>query len=136
MPEEKKFEVSARIRANLTQQDIDDIMVSALEGGVNYWCRSVVVEGDYLGEYASDQISRGGQLTFWLHEPLDDGMSSMAFSGGSKIATPTAALLTALMAPLTAARLMRPALMRLSNTRCSEIWYLAERREQDEICST
>ena len=76
MAEEKKFEVLAQIRADLTQQDIDDIMVSALEGGVNYWCRSVVVEGDYLGEYASDQISRGGQLTFWLHEPLDDGMSS------------------------------------------------------------
>ena len=75
MPE-KKFEVLVQIRAALTQQDIDDIMVSALEGGVNYWCRRVVVEGDYLGEYASDQISRGGQLTFWLYEPLDDGMAS------------------------------------------------------------
>ena len=43
---------------------------------MNYWCRSVVVEGDYLGEYASDQISRGGRLTFWLYEPFDDGMAS------------------------------------------------------------
>ena len=73
---EKKFEVLVQIRAALTQQDIDDIMVSALEGGVHYWCRSVVVEGDYLGEYASDQISRGGRLTFWLYEPFDDGMAS------------------------------------------------------------
>ena len=33
---EKKFEVLVQIRAALTQQDIDDIMVSALEGGINY----------------------------------------------------------------------------------------------------
>lgn len=43
-------------------EDIDDIMVSALEGGINYWCRKAEVKGDYLGEYASDQISRGGEL--------------------------------------------------------------------------
>lgn len=43
---EKKFEVLVQIRAALTQQDIDDIMVSALEGGINYWCRRVVVQGD------------------------------------------------------------------------------------------
>jgi len=71
MPE-KKFEVLVQIRAALTQQDIDDIMVSALEGGINYWCRRVVVQGDYLGEYASEQISRGGKLAVWLDEPFED----------------------------------------------------------------
>ena len=69
---EKKFEVLVQIRAALTQQDIDDIMVSALEGGINYWCRRVVVQGDYLGEYASEQISRGGKLAVWLDEPFED----------------------------------------------------------------
>ena len=69
---EKKFEVFAQIRAALTQQDIDDIMVSALEGGINYWCRRVVVQGDYLGEYDSEQISRGGKLAVWLDEPFED----------------------------------------------------------------
>lgn len=72
---EKKFEVFAQIRATLTQQDIDDIMVSALEGGINYWCRRVVVQGDYLGEYASEQISRGGRLAVWLEEPFEDNKS-------------------------------------------------------------
>lgn len=66
------FEVHAEITARLTQQDVDDIMVSALEGGINYWCRRVVVQGKYLGEYASDQISRGGQLAVWLEEPFED----------------------------------------------------------------
>lgn len=70
MPE-KKFEILVQIRAALTQQDIDDIMVSALEGGINYWCRRVVVHGDYLGEYASEQISRGGKLAIWLDEPFE-----------------------------------------------------------------
>lgn len=69
---EKKFEVLVQIRAALTQQDIDDIMVSALEGGINYWCRRVVVHGDYLGEYASEQISRGGKLAIWLYGPFED----------------------------------------------------------------
>lgn len=69
---EKKFEVLVQIRAALTQQDIDDIMVSALEGGINYWCRRVIVQGDYLGKYASEQISRGGKLAVWLDEPFED----------------------------------------------------------------
>lgn len=62
----KKFEIHAETVFQLTQQDIDDIMVGALEGGINYWCREAEVVGDYLGEYASDQISRGGKLI--LHD--------------------------------------------------------------------
>lgn len=51
-------------------QDIDDIMVSALEGGINYWCDEAVVVGDYLGAFASEQISRGGILK--LHDREED----------------------------------------------------------------
>lgn len=68
---EKKHEVRAEIRVELTQQDIDDIMVGALEGGINYWCDEAAVEGgEYLGKYASDQISRGGTLL--LHDTDED----------------------------------------------------------------
>ena len=71
MSAEKKFEVKAELRVELTQQDIDDIMVAALEGGINYWCDEAAVEGgEYLGEYASDQISRGG--TILLHDTDED----------------------------------------------------------------
>jgi len=38
----------------------------AMEGGICYWCRKAEVVGEYLGEYASDQISRGGALI--LHD--------------------------------------------------------------------
>lgn len=54
----------------VTQEDIDDIMAGALEGGINYWCSEAEVVGNYLGEYASEQISRGGQLI--LHDIEED----------------------------------------------------------------
>lgn len=69
---EEKLEAVDRMVLNcaldvrVRNEDIDDIMVTALEGGINYWCRKAEVKGDYLGEYASDQISRGGELV--LHD--------------------------------------------------------------------
>ena len=63
---EKKFTIRPQIEVNLSQEDIDDIMVAALEGGIFGWCGRAEVVGDYLGEYASDQISRGGALI--LHD--------------------------------------------------------------------
>ena len=62
----KIFPVKVEIEVTLSQQDIDDIMVGALEGGITYWCQEAEVVGNYLGEYASDQISRGGSLM--LHD--------------------------------------------------------------------
>lgn len=59
-----KFETEIEI----TNQDIDDIVCTALEGGINYWCGRCEVVGDYLGEYASDQISRGGSLILYDFE--------------------------------------------------------------------
>lgn len=52
----------------VSDEDIDDIMVSALEGGINYWCNEAEVVGEYLGEYASEQISRGGTLRLYDFE--------------------------------------------------------------------
>lgn len=59
------FEVNVQIPVVLSEQDIDDIMVSALEGGINYWCWKAEVVGEYLGDYASEQISRGGSLKLY-----------------------------------------------------------------------
>lgn len=68
---DKKFTVRPQIEVNLTQQDIDDIMFTALEDGITYWCCLVEVVGDYLGKYASDQISRGGMLKLYDSEAND-----------------------------------------------------------------
>lgn len=58
--------MTAEFKVRITDEDIDDIMCSALEGGITYWCSEAEVEGEYLGEYGSEQISRGGILL--LHD--------------------------------------------------------------------
>ena len=61
----KLFTRQATITFVLTADDIDDIMTCALEGGINYWCSKAKVVGEYRGEYASEQISRGGTLELY-----------------------------------------------------------------------
>lgn len=56
---------------DISDEDIDNIMTTALEGGINYWCRAVKVKGEYLGQYASEQISRGGSLILYDMESSD-----------------------------------------------------------------
>lgn len=64
---EKKFEVRAEIVAHLTVEDIDDIMVCALEGGINHWCcEADVVEEYRVADWGHEQIARGGKLI--LHD--------------------------------------------------------------------
>ena len=46
MDKGKKFEVKAEINVTLTQEDIDDIMCSALEGGICYWASEAEVVED------------------------------------------------------------------------------------------
>ena len=61
---EHKIKIEHEI--TVTNQDIDDIVAIALEGGITYWCiEAEVVGGEYYGEYASDQISRGGTLRLY-----------------------------------------------------------------------
>ena len=62
----KKFPIHIEMDVDLTPQDIDDIMVTALEGGITYWCGRAEVVGEMLGNSASEQISRGGSLI--LHD--------------------------------------------------------------------
>lgn len=63
----KVFTVRPEIEVRLTRQDIDDIMVAALEGGINYWCREAeVVEEKRCGDWGHEQIARGGALI--LHD--------------------------------------------------------------------
>ena len=64
-----KLELVIEMKVEVTQEDIDDIMCIALEGGVNYWISQCRVVGEkLLGEYASEQISRGGELELYDYE--------------------------------------------------------------------
>ena len=48
---DKKYEVTAELKVTITTQDIDDIMVSALEGGVlACWCSEAEVVEETIEE--------------------------------------------------------------------------------------
>lgn len=67
----KTFPVKAEIHVTLTEQDIDDIMVAALEGGINYWCdEAEVIEEKRVADWGHKQIARGGVLV--LHDAESD----------------------------------------------------------------
>ena len=71
---------------NITNQDISNLMVAALEGGINYWCGKVEMKKDKIGggyegvslkdeeklEYASDIIGIGGTLILTDAENPDE----------------------------------------------------------------
>lgn len=65
------MEVSViNMSVGLTASDIDDIMVTALEGGINYWCgEAEVVEEKRVSAWGHEQIARGGVLM--LHDIED-----------------------------------------------------------------
>ena len=69
----KKHGVSTVICFVVSGEDIDDIISAALDGGITYWCGRAEVVGEYLGEYASEQISRGGTLKLY---DIEDGSVS------------------------------------------------------------
>lgn len=63
-----RYSISAVINFVVTDEDIDDIMSAALDGGITYWCDQAEAIGGYLGKYASEQISRGGTLRLYDSE--------------------------------------------------------------------
>ena len=68
---DKGTPVVVTLTVMLMNRDIDSIMCTALEGGITYWCSGAeAVGGKYLGEYAHEQISRGGALK--LYDAEDD----------------------------------------------------------------
>lgn len=57
-------------KIQLTKENIDDLMVCALEGGINYWCDYVeVIQCPEKYGYASDVISMGGSLMVHVSFP-------------------------------------------------------------------
>ena len=75
MNDKKTHKINLGLTIELSNEDINDLMACALEGGINYWCGQVRVkdipkefEGKY--EYASEVIALGGVLE--LHDAESD----------------------------------------------------------------
>ena len=66
-------EMPIELRLGITEEVIDDIMVSALEGGITYWCDiAKVPEDKRVAKWGHEQIARGGELRIHVIEPFDD----------------------------------------------------------------
>ena len=53
----------------LSKENISDLLVTAFEGGINYWCDRVeILENPKQGKYASDVIGIGGRLRLYVIE--------------------------------------------------------------------
>lgn len=59
---ENRDTFTVELNVEIKQEDIDNIMAMALESGIGYWCKRVTPLGMPLGEFAKDQISKGGAL--------------------------------------------------------------------------
>lgn len=68
---DSKFKVHIDMDVDMTQKDLDDLMCTALEGGICYWCGRAEVVGEMLGDYAHELISRGGSLILYDAESSD-----------------------------------------------------------------
>jgi hypothetical protein len=81
----KKIKMEISVSHEFTPEEINDLIVSALEGGINYWCRKAKIKRNtdgfsYFGvaeedqdkvNYASDVIGYGGTLVLFDVESLD-----------------------------------------------------------------
>lgn len=68
----KQYEITTTTR--VTDEDIDDLLVTAFEGGITYWCDAVRVieEPSESYEFASEVLTRGGMLELHDAEEFDD----------------------------------------------------------------
>ncbi len=80
----KEFEVKIEQKHVFSTEDLNDLIVAALEGGINYWCRKAKIkkdtDGNFFGVapedqekvvYASDVIGYGGTLILYDAESDD-----------------------------------------------------------------
>jgi len=81
----KKITVTITTTKEFSNEEINDLVSTALEGGINYWCRKAVAteskeDKKYVGvsdedqskiDFISDVISYGGSLTLYDAESSD-----------------------------------------------------------------
>ena len=65
--------VKVIFETEVSTEDMEDIMVTALEGGINYWCgRARIVDNPGDKKYASDVVAHGGTLELTDAEDPDE----------------------------------------------------------------
>lgn len=57
-------------KISISPQEIEDLLATAFEGGINYWCDAVEVDKEPTEDYtfASQALTRGGTLKVYVNE--------------------------------------------------------------------
>lgn len=63
-----KISYVTKVDVEITTEMIDDLMVTALEGGSNHWLSSVSVIAPFRGECSSEHLANGGALYVYNDE--------------------------------------------------------------------
>ncbi len=72
----KPNKINVNVEVEITDNDIDDIVCTALEGGIHYWAKRAEIIGKRLGENPHQQIAKKGKLLIHLTEPFDKNNTS------------------------------------------------------------
>jgi len=57
------------VKIEINEQDINDLMTTAFEGGINYWCNKVeIISNPNNKNFASESIAYGGELKLYTDE--------------------------------------------------------------------
>ncbi|MFW6247423.1 MAG: hypothetical protein ACOC22_04620 [bacterium] len=85
------FSVQKEFNFTFTKKNIDDLMVTALEGGINYWAIKAIKHKEPNEDLenvrtASDYISRGGELIIVTDEGEKLPLNYENFVKGLKMA--------------------------------------------------
>jgi hypothetical protein len=62
------------LKIELTPQDINDILCTAIEGGINYWCSHYdtnCILADIKTQYTYEIVAHGGYITLYDDYDLD-----------------------------------------------------------------
>ena len=76
MAEAKKFVIESKVKVSLTEEDVSDLVITALCGGIGYWACldnstpefEAMSEEDYTDEWTAKILLNGGEVLL-LEEP-------------------------------------------------------------------
>jgi len=59
-------------KITIKEEHIDDLMVTALEGGINYWCSDVfIIDNPNKCSFASEVVAYGGEIKLITFEGVE-----------------------------------------------------------------
>lgn len=69
--------ISVQATVNINEEDLESLLISGIEQGINYWCADIKVNrppgdaSDFYHKYFKVPFVEGGSICFFLQDPDD-----------------------------------------------------------------